>query len=344
MTEFAEIFLSERPLLDVRAPIEFNKGAFPTATNLPILDDEQRHLVGICYQEQGPEAAEQLGHQLVDRDATIALWQEYFAANPDALLYCFRGGKRSQLATEWLKAAGINVERITGGYKALRTFLLQQIDQAPPVILLSGKTGVGKTELLPHVKNTVDLEGLANHRGSAFGGQSSPQPSQTSFENSLAIDFLRHKEYVVLEDESRLIGRIHIPPAIQESMKAAPICLLEDSLENRVARIHAEYVMEPLKDMNLEQLEASLLDSLNAIQRRLGGARHKELVGILNSAIESQKHGDAEQHKAWIEALLVDYYDPMYDYQLSKKSERIQHRVNWRDVGDQQLDFRSYCS
>ncbi len=213
------------------------------------------------------------------------------------------------------------------------------------MILLSGKTGVGKTELLPLVNNAIDLEGLANHRGSAFGGQLSPQPSQIDFENALAIDLLRHKEYVVLEDESRLIGRIHIPPLIQEKMKQAPICLLEDSVENRATRILQEYVLDPLDELTLAELQSSLTESLSAIQRRLGGARYKELKEQLHTAFQDHMNGNVDTHRLWIETLLVDYYDPMYEYQLDKKRDRIKHRINWAEVNsDEQLNLGSYCS
>ena len=346
MTDLKQLFLDQTPLLDVRAPVEFNKGAFPSATNLPILDDENRHLVGTCYKEQGAAAAEHLGYELVQsqRDTLIQQWQTFLRANPNALVYCFRGGKRSQIAAQWLTDAGTPVTRVDGGYKRLRSYLIEQLDSPPDIILLSGKTGVGKTDLLPQIKHAVDLEGLANHRGSAFGGQLSPQPSQIDFENRLAIEFLRHPDYVVLEDESRLIGRIHIPQSLQDRMKEAPIWLLEDSVENRSNRILKEYVLDPLAHMPIGQLQHRLEESLNAIQKRLGGVRFQAMKTALANAFSAHQGGDPSQHLAWIEALLVDYYDPMYEYQLDKKEGRIQHKINWANLTNQELDFRSDCS
>lgn len=300
---------------------------------MPILNDEQRKQVGICYKEQGPTAAENLGYKLVasERDALVKGWCDFLKANPDALLYCFRGGKRSQITEQWLRQANVSVERIEGGYKRLRQFLLDQLQHPPSVILLSGKTGVGKTELLPQLKNAVDLEGLANHRGSAFGGYDSPQPAQIDFENALAIRLMHHPKTVVLEDESRLIGKVHLPLPLQAAMKAAPICLLEDSVDNRVTRILYEYVITPLKKCSPEQLHSQLQNSINAIKNRLGGVRYQEMTTLLKVAFASNDQS-LSAHRQWIEKLLLEYYDPMYEYQLNKKQDRICQRINWQDV------------
>jgi tRNA 2-selenouridine synthase len=345
--DFNEIFLNARPMLDVRAPVEFNSGAFPNATNIPILDDEQRHQVGICYMEQGAVAAEQLGHELIgkDKEKLIERWQAFVANHPDAVLYCARGGRRSYLAAEWLEQAGTKIPRIPGGYKALRKFLLKRVESPPAIVLLSGKTGVGKTELLPRVKSAVDLESLANHRGSAFGAYGTPQPAQIDFENALAIAFLKLPDYVVLEDESRLIGRINLPVPLQTAMKSAPICLLEDTIENRIERIRREYVELPLVTTSPDEVLASLLGSVDAIKNRLGGVRHKELVSDLIEAFRSQGQNDASHHAVWIKKLLTDYYDPMYEYQLDKKRGRIVQTIHWQDLTDDQvLDLGSHAT
>ena len=237
----------------------------------------------------------------------------------------------------WFRRAGKKIVRFVGGYKRLRNFLLDQLNNPPKVILISGRTGVGKTELLPQVINAVDLEGLANHRGSAFGGRLTEQPAQIDFENQLAIEFLRHEDYVVLEDESRLIGRINVPLTVQEAMKRAPIYLLEDTLENRVSRILEEYVRVPLQILQEEELKQQLAKSLSAIQKRLGGVRYQALAQLLDRAFSSN---DVDAHSEWIITLLTDYYDPMYDYQLNRKRDRIVQTITWSDVQDQTLlDF-----
>lgn len=341
--DFAEIFRSDTPLLDVRAPIEFAKGGFPSAFNVPILDNEQRHLVGLCYQEKGPAAAEALGYELVGplKSDRIEAWQQFIKTNPSALLYCFRGGQRSQITEQWLADAGTKIPRIPGGYKALRQFLLSVFDQLPNCTIISGKTGVGKTELLYRFNNAVDLEGLANHRGSAFGKTRTAQPGQIDFENNLAIALLKQPGPITLEDESRLIGRVSLPIPLQEAMKRAPILLLEDTIENRVRRILQEYVVNQLAEMTepdaLAQLQTEFTAALSAIQKRLGDDRYKAANALMTDAFSAHQKGDIQAHSKWIEMLLINYYDPMYEYQLAKKLDRVKLTVDWHCLPEQPL-------
>ncbi len=331
------LFVNHVPLIDVRAETEFQRGAFPASVNLPILNDDERRQVGACYNRKGAAAAEALGHELVSgelRDARIAAWLAFIDRNPRARLYCFRGGKRSGIAARWLAEAGRPIERIPGGYKAMRRCLLDQFERLPAMIVVSGQTGVGKTELLLQVANRIDLEARARHRGSAFGRELEPQPAQIDFENAVAVDLLKldRQSPVWVEDESRLIGRITLPLPFFEHMRRSPIVLLEDDLIARVDRIHREYVMGRWQayrrtcgddEMAHRLLSDYLTTALSAIRKRLGGARYKDLSRTLNDAIESQRRGDFEPHKAWIEPLLTSYYDPMYDYQIDKKRDRV---------------------
>ena len=343
MKNFAELFRQDRPLLDVRAPLEFAKGAFPSATNIPIMDDEQRHQVGICYKEKGSDAAVALGHELVDplREERIAAWSAFIKDNPTALLYCFRGGQRSQITERWLKESGIEITRVEGGYKAMRQFLLSVFDNLPAITLISGKTGVGKTDLLLRYDNNVDLEGLANHRGSAFGKTRTQQPAQIDFENQLAIQILKQPGAIALEDESRLIGRVSLPIPLQEAMREAPILLLEDTVANRVDRIFKQYVLEQLEEVlepdPIGVLGMEFLNSLSAIQKRLGGDRYQLVQKLMADAFEAHNEGDTSGHYFWIEYLLTQYYDPMYEYQLERKQGRIMSRVDWQNVGSERL-------
>src|SRR5690606_6237145 len=216
--DYQAIFLNDAPLLDVRAPIEFSKGAFPLAHNLPLLSDEERHRIGICYKRKGQQAAIELGHELVSgavKVERIAAWDAYLRDHPDGYLYCFRGGLRSQTVQQWLKTeTGRDAPRILGGYKAMRNFLIDTTTTTVArcdLVLVAGLTGSGKTELLVQLDNAIDLEGHAHHRGSSFGKHATPQPEQINFENALAIDFLKKRakghQVLVLEDEGRMIGR-----------------------------------------------------------------------------------------------------------------------------------------
>ncbi len=347
MGQLKRLFLDEAPMIDVRAEVEFAQGAFPGAVNIPILNDEERHLVGISYRSDGPDAAEKLGYELVAGDEKaqrLERWIDFVDQNPGTFLYCFRGGKRSQIACEWLKDVGTKVTRIPGGYKSMRRFLLDQFQNIPRLLVVSGKTGVGKTELLSLLDGSVNLEHLAHHRGSAFGRHPDPQPSQISFENAVAINFLkftagRSQGSLYVEDEGRLIGRIQLPQALQTAMKMAPIILLEDSLENRVCRIYQEYIVCQWQEYSLRFSDTAevhfseyLYTAIDAIRKRLGGVAHAKVRKLLQNALESQKSGDFEPHKTWIKPLLQDYYDPMYSYQLEKKADRIVHRGSLKEI------------
>jgi tRNA 2-selenouridine synthase len=214
--EFAKLFLEARPLIDVRAPIEFTKGAFPSATNLPLMKDSEREKVGTCYKLQGQASAIELGHSLVKgaiKEQRVEAWVGAIKTNPNSYLYCFRGGLRSQLSQQWIREAGADIPYIQGGYKALRTLLIQTLESSTALssmLILSGRTGSGKTDFLQLRDEAVDLERLANHRGSSFGKNLDPQPSQINFENQLAIAMLQHQtkqhRHLLLEDESFLIA------------------------------------------------------------------------------------------------------------------------------------------
>ena len=330
------IFREDIPLIDVRAPVEFVVGAFPASKNLPILDDTQRERVGICYSTSGPEAATSLGYELVsgdDRDTKVAAWVAFLDEHPNALLYCFRGGQRSRIACEWLKAEGYDVPRIEGGYKALRQCLLSTVENLPPLIIVAGKTGSGKTEFLQQFNQAIDLEGIANHRGSGFGRHISEQPTQLSFENALSVHFLKlaHHPSIFIEDEGRLIGKVHLPLPLQEKMKTSPIVLLEDSIETRAERIYQEYIELQWREYETyyesraaEEFRRYLIDAIDAIKKRLGNTAHGVVSDSVLTALKHQEQtGSNEGHLEWITLLLADYYDPMYNYQLEKKSDRI---------------------
>ncbi|HIE54665.1 MAG TPA: tRNA 2-selenouridine(34) synthase MnmH, partial [Chromatiaceae bacterium] len=189
ISDFRELFLQDRPLLDVRAPVEFADGAFPSARNLPLLTDRERHLIGIRYKESGQASATDLGRELIDgepREQRVAHWKRFIEQHPQGALYCFRGGMRSRITQEWIYAAtGVAYPRVKGGYKALRRYLLEELDRSitrlQPLVV-GGRTGAGKTILLKQLDHAIDLEGLAWHRGSAFGRHATPQPTQIDFE------------------------------------------------------------------------------------------------------------------------------------------------------------------
>ena len=197
VNHYRELLIADTPMIDVRAPIEFASGALPSAVNLPLMSNDERHRVGICYKEQGQAAAIKLGHSLVTgalKDQRIDAWRAFMAENPSAVLYCARGGLRSQLSQDWLADAGIICPKVEGGFKSLRGFLLNYINDfctQGQLLILSGMTGTSKTDIIRQLPNAVDLEGAANHKGSSFGRPLDGQPAQIDFENRVAIDLLR---------------------------------------------------------------------------------------------------------------------------------------------------------
>lgn len=330
------LLASHGPFIDLRAPGEFLTGAVPGAVNLPLLSDSERHQIGLTYKDKGQAAAIALGESVVSgpvRDERMAAWLAFVESHPQAWLYCWRGGLRSETVQEWLRQAGAAVERVPGGFKALRQRCLAVLDSAPdtsPWLVLGGRTGTGKTVVLNEVPGSIDLEGLANHRGSAFGAALSAQPTPVDFENALAVAWLNHDHpYLLLEDESRTIGRLALPPAWHAHMQTAPLVILEADLESRAAHIAAEYVDEPLTlGMQEAELIERLQGALDRIQRRLGGLRHRQVSERLAEGFRSGDHG------AWIQSLLRWYYDPMYDYQLEKKASRIIFRGDRQAVSE----------
>ncbi|QSX33504.1 tRNA 2-selenouridine(34) synthase MnmH [Shewanella avicenniae] len=346
-SDYNALFIEDRPLVDLRAPIEFTKGAFPTSHNLPLMTDRERELVGTCYKEQGPDAALTLGHQLVQgvtKQQRVDAWLSFFNAHPNGLFYCFRGGQRSQISQQWLKDAGIEIPYIAGGYKAMRQHLINVIDHAPQqqnMLVLSGITGSGKTEFLAARKEAVDLEGSANHRGSSFGKKTTPQPTQINFENQLAVALLKHQQrsphLLLLEDESYLIGRNAIPKDFYAGMQQANVIVLETTFEQRLQRLRHEYVDIMLTDFirrdgeraGLSAFTDYLHQSINSIRKRLGHQNADELIAMIDAAINEQvQRNNPQLHLEWIGMLLTKYYDPMYEYQLAKKSARVVFRGN----------------
>lgn len=338
-TDYRDIFLNERPLMDARAPVEFSKGSFPGVLNLPLMNDDERQRVGTCYKQQGQQAAIILGHQLVSGEVKaerIQAWADFARAHPDGYLYCFRGGLRSQIVQQWLKdEAGIDYPRVGGGYKAMRTFLLETVDQAVAecdFVLLGGMTGTGKTDVLTQLNNGLDLEGHANHRGSSFGKRATGQPCNIDFENRLAVDVLKKRaagiEHFVLEDESRMVGSCALPLPLFQGMQQFPMVWLEDSLEGRVERILRDYVVDLCAefiavhgDDGFAVFSERLLESLNNVQKRLGGERHRRMLILMEDALAEQgRSGAVDLHRGWIEGLLREYYDPMYAFQREKKT------------------------
>ncbi len=338
--DFQSIFQDDIPLIDTRAPVEFERGSFPCSSNIPLMDNDERHLVGIEYKKNGRNSAIELGRRLVsgdNKEAKLNAWLNFIKKNPNGALYCYRGGLRSEIVQQWIfDSTGISYPRIKGGFKYMRNYLVKELEQiikSNKIVILGGKTGCGKTALLNQFKNSIDLEGLANHRGSAFGKKLFPQPSQIAFENALAIEFLyqRNNLFLVLEDEGSNIGKLYLPTNLKNKALQSDLVILCASINERIQSSLKTYVVDMLGEFiqkdnenGFGKFEVYWKDSLFKIKKRLGGLRYVTLLNMLNKALETHKKlNEIDLYIPLIEALLVDYYDPMYDYQIKKKKSRI---------------------
>lgn len=312
-------------IIDVRSPVEVARGALPGAHALPLLSDDERHQVGLCYARSGQEAALALGWEITEASlpARITAWRTVAAHGPTAVV-CWRGGLRSRLATELIDLP--EARPVAGGYKAVRRHVMGSLPAAVgrvPLVVLTGLTGAGKTELLEALAGAshgggaqgpfvLDLERLARHRGSSFGATPAPQPAQPTFEHDVASALLLHRAaLVVVEDESRYVGRRTLPPALFDAMRSAPLAVLETTLDDRIARVFEGYVRAPATRDGVEATAAALTEATLRLRRRLGNPRVHTVLDALERA--QAAWFDPAAHHDWIRLLLEDYYDRLYE-------------------------------
>ena len=325
------------PFIDVRAPSEFILGAVPTSKNLPILSNNERTEVGKMYKENGNEAAIEKGYSLVNgkiKDKRISNWIKFVKRNPQAQMYCARGGQRSKIAQNWLKEIGVDIDIVEGGFKALRNTCIEVLDSASSDnkewIIIAGKTGSGKTKMIKQISNSIDLEGLANHRGSAFGGFETLQPTPINFENNLAYQYLNiSSNKVYIEDESKTIGRLVIPKKFFNKMNSSTLVLIQEPIENRIKNIYNEYVSKEIELTDDHKVLISLRSKLQKISKRLGGTNYKIVDNLIKDAFQKN---DYNIHYEWIKTLLESYYDKMYDYQINQKKDRCIESGTWDEI------------
>lgn len=288
-------------MVDVRAPLEYTRGHIPGAVNIPVFSDEQRALVGTEYNRKGQQSAILLGLSLIGPELAGRCRQlmDCAPAPVTVSLYCWRGGMRSA-AMEWLfNLVGYPSRRLGGGYKAYRRHVLESMAGRYNLRIVSGATGSGKTEILHHLadlgEQVLDLEGLANHRGSAFGGLGMPpQPGTEHFENLIhhTISQFNPDRVIWVEDESVSVGNCFIPVVFYEQMKKAPVYVVQVGLSERIARLVNIYGAAPP-----DQLAMALVK----IKKRLGGDK-------LKPALEALAANDLEE----VARIALSYYDKTY--------------------------------
>jgi tRNA 2-selenouridine synthase len=307
--------------IDVRSESEFAQGHIPGFVNFPLLNDEERHQVGIAYKTFGQEAAVKLGYDLVNPNAEkrTADWANQIQLSPvkTGIITCWRGGLRSKLVTEAVLKEDQVAMQCIGGYKAMRRELMETLANPPILTALSGMTGSGKTDLIQSLEteHKVDLEALAQHRGSSFGHYAEiRQPSTATFENRLALAVREKLGPILIEDESRGIGQVTIPNIFLRKLRAAPIVVLRVPRNLRAVRIFKEYIETPFnRGIELRSLHDDALKGLSSIRKRLGGVLTDLLLDMTKKAFES-KDIDIDQHIEWISLLLAEYYDKLYQH------------------------------
>ena len=306
-----ELFLKEaatRVILDVRSPAEYAKGHIPDAHSFPLFTDEERAVVGTLYSKSGREAAYFAGLDIVGPKMSDFVKKALrLAPKHKLLIHCWRGGMRSASMAWLLQSAGFDVMLLEGGYKKYRSYIRESFNIPVKILVLSGMTGCGKTEILHEIKKKgaqmLDLEGVANHKGSVFGhlGQD-PQPSTEQFENNLAqiwrtFDFSKP---VWIEDESRNVGVVSIPDPLYAQMNKAIVIRIDFQKEYRVRRLVAEYA-----GINDEEIALNL----QKIRESLGHKNVQDLLLLLSA-----------QHYSIFVNKILDYYDESYDYSLKRKA------------------------
>jgi len=303
------------PMVDVRTSAEFENGHIPGASNLPIFTNDERAVVGTKYKRAGKDSAVLLGLELVGpKLARFVRMAKKISPQKEILIHCWRGGMRSGSMAWLFETAGFKVYLLKGGYKAYRGYIREQFSQKSKVLVLGGMTGSGKTEVLHEMQKqgaqVLDLEGVANHKGSVFGalGQED-QPSNENFENELAkvwLDFDNDKP-VWLEDESKSIGSVWINDALFERMRSAEVIKMELPKKERINRLVKEYAC----------FEREVLaHMISKIEKRLGGLNVKK-------SYESLETNDF----ATVADITLSYYDKAYNHGLEKREGQTIHNL-----------------
>jgi len=305
-------------IIDVRSPAEFEHAHIPSALNLPLFNNEERAMIGTTYKKQSREAAIKaglpiFGMKMLPMIETVEAWikdrhKENDLTKPTIYLHCWRGGMRSAAMAWLLDLYGYKVVQLTGGYKAYRNWVLEQFTISYSLKVLGGYTGSGKTEILHALQNknypVIDLEGLAHHKGSAFGaiGQL-PQPSQEMFENIVAKKLFeenKNNKSIWIEDESQRIGTVLIPTPLFHLMRSSPCYFLTIPFEQRL-----NFIVEGYGSFD----QKSLIEATIRIQKRLGGLETKTAVDFITAGALKEAF-----------SILLKYYDKWYEKNAKKEA------------------------
>jgi tRNA 2-selenouridine synthase len=301
--------------IDMRSPLEFSIGHILDAINIPLFSDEERAQVGTLYQQVGVEQAKELGLTIASSKLPdiVSQIKNLSKTGRPIIVYCWRGGMRSKSIVTVLNLMGIPAQQLIGGYKIYRRHVLDSllnIEIKPKIIVLCGSTGVGKTSLLEILKRLkipiIDLEKLANHRGSVFGQIGLGKATTAQFFDEtilLELQHLNEQPYIVVECESKRIGNVYLPECLYQAMHTGVQILVHTDIEIRISRLIAEYT--DFKEIHSQEI----ITSLKALTKRFGPKKMDELVSDFEKGNIRNVVG----------ILLTNYYDPLYGYENSTK-------------------------
>ncbi|MEN8140446.1 MAG: tRNA 2-selenouridine(34) synthase MnmH [Thermodesulfobacteriota bacterium] len=297
---------TDSAIIDVRSPAEFHQGHIPAAINIPLFSDRERAEIGTIYKQESKELALSRGREIAEPKVADLIARARALGNKSLLVHCWRGGMRSSEVSRVLREAGLAVQRLSGGYKGYRRAIREFIDRPRSIIVLGGKTGSGKTAILLGLRDlglqVIDLEGLAHHKGSVFGHiNERPQPTTEQFENNLHQEMapLDPAKPLLLENESHIIGSVHLPPPLLLQMRAAPLLMVEVTLSARVSRL--------VKDYHTRDRE-QLITAARRIEKKLTTAKLAQVIEFL----------EADDFAGACE-ILLGYYDYFYNRGLEKR-------------------------
>ncbi len=309
-----EIYDRDYAIIDVRSPGEYQQGSIPGAVNVPLFDDEERAVIGTLYKKAGRKQAKMKGIEVVSgklRDIYEKIGAEEEKGR-EIVVFCSRGGMRSGSLVQLLSSLGHRVYQLEGGYKEYRRHVLDNLDvllKSKEVVVIHGNTGTGKTQLLRMLRvrglPAVDLEDMANSRGSIFGTVGLGQARYQKAFEALLFERLRsiNRDFFIVESESPRVGRIYLPILLVDGMKTGIHILVECSLQERIKRIVDEYISIQ-KDDVLEEIR----DSINRLKGELGKKKVDALLALL----------EAKNYNEIVRILLEEHYDPKYNHSEKK--------------------------
>ena len=314
----------DSPIIDVRTSGEFAKGHIPGATNLQLFSDHERHEIGLLYKEQGKQKAVKRGLELVGPKLSLFINQlENVTSSDYVRVHCWRGGMRSSSMAWLFETAGYQAYVLEDGYKSYRQLMETLFDRFT-IVLLGGETGSGKTKILHELKligeQVIDLEGLANHKGSAFGAiGEAKQPTSEQFQNEVISEFMKldTSRTAFLEDESSNIGKVGLPNSLWKKMKKSEIIRISLPIEERVKNLVVDY-----GKYKTEDLEACI----HKIQKKLGGlATTKSVEALRKNQLD------------YVARTMLTYYDKSYRFLLSQNKSNVQQEIHFEKLNAKKM-------